>query len=109
MTIAPLHSRLHFYPFSDIPYIPVHQTHHSENRPFLNSGLLNKTDKLQDITTSLCPGSTSLSRVQDQCPHPMSAKDLEDDDNEEEEEKQEEEEEEETNIYLLDVFPTSLM
>lgn len=38
----------------------------------------------------------------------MSMKDLEDDDNEEEE-KQEEEEEEETNIYLLDVFPTSLM
>lgn len=35
-------------------------------------------------------------------------KDLEDDDNEEEE-QQEEEEEEETNIYLLDISPTSLM
>lgn len=46
--------------------------------------------------------------MQNECPHPMSTKDLEDDDNEEEE-KQEEEEEEETNIYLLDVFPTSLM
>lgn len=32
MTIAPLHSRLHSYPFSDIPYIPIHQTHLSENR-----------------------------------------------------------------------------
>lgn len=37
----------------------------------------------------------------------MSTKeDLQDDDNEKE---QEEEEEEETNIYLLDIFPTSLM
>lgn len=41
----------------------------------------------------------------------MSTKeDLEDDDNEEEEEeKKEKEEEEKTNIYLLDIFPTSLM
>lgn len=103
MTIAPLQSRLPFYPFPDIPYSPVHRTHHSEkNRPFLNSGFLSKTDKLQDITASLCPGSSPLSGVQNEGPHSMSTKeDLEEDDNGEEQE----EEEEETHIYLLDISP----